>query len=192
MGQRDDLLAGAKKCLAEKGYAHTTARDITAASGANLAAIGYHFGSKDALLVAAVIDAFDEWGDLVEAAMSTAESGGPLDRFTLFLEGLLGGAPDRRATIVASVQAFAQAEFAPLVRSELASVYDRARRDLVAMLLDIDPDDATAADLDIGTLVLAVINGMMLQWLVAPDVVPRAPMVAAAIRALAADRQHRA
>ena len=30
-----------------------TARDIVAASGANLASIGYHFGSKEALLSAA-------------------------------------------------------------------------------------------------------------------------------------------
>src|SRR5690606_38768776 len=50
MGQRQDLLAGAKRCIAEKGYSRTTARDIPAASGANLAAIGYHFGSKEALL----------------------------------------------------------------------------------------------------------------------------------------------
>ncbi|TDC54322.1 TetR family transcriptional regulator [Actinomadura sp. KC345] len=29
---------------------HVTARDIAAASGAHLASIGYHFGSKDNLL----------------------------------------------------------------------------------------------------------------------------------------------
>ena len=33
MGNREDLLAAAKRCLYEKGYAHTTARDIAAASG---------------------------------------------------------------------------------------------------------------------------------------------------------------
>jgi hypothetical protein len=33
-----------------RGYARTTARDLAAESGANLASIGYHFGSKEALL----------------------------------------------------------------------------------------------------------------------------------------------
>ena len=37
-------------CLREKGYAHTTARDIVAASSTNLASIGYHYGSTKALL----------------------------------------------------------------------------------------------------------------------------------------------
>lgn len=49
MGHREDLLEGAKRCLLEKGYARTTARDIGAASGTNLASIGYHYGSKEAL-----------------------------------------------------------------------------------------------------------------------------------------------
>jgi len=53
MGHREDLLAGAVRCLREKGYAHTTARDIVAASGTNLASIGYHYGSTKALLNAA-------------------------------------------------------------------------------------------------------------------------------------------
>ena len=42
MSHKEDLLAGAVACLREKGYAHTTARDIVAASGTNLASIGYH------------------------------------------------------------------------------------------------------------------------------------------------------
>jgi AcrR family transcriptional regulator len=37
------------------GYARTTARDIVAASGTNLASIGYHYGSTQALLNAAVV-----------------------------------------------------------------------------------------------------------------------------------------
>ena len=50
MGHREALLDGARRCLLERGYARTTARDLVAASGTNLASIGYHFGSKEALL----------------------------------------------------------------------------------------------------------------------------------------------
>ncbi|WP_249044824.1 helix-turn-helix domain-containing protein [Crossiella equi] len=60
MGHREDLLAGAKRCLFERGYARTTARDIVAASGTNLASIGYHFGSKEALMTQALIEALTE------------------------------------------------------------------------------------------------------------------------------------
>ncbi|MGH3910201.1 MAG: TetR/AcrR family transcriptional regulator, partial [Pseudonocardiaceae bacterium] len=69
MGNREALLAGAKQCLYEKGYGRTTARDIAAASGVSLAAIGYHFGSKEALLNAALMQATMEWGEELERAL---------------------------------------------------------------------------------------------------------------------------
>src|SRR5215469_15911193 len=83
MGNREDLIAGAKRCLLEKGYAATTARDIAATSGVSLAAIGYHFGSKDALMNQAVYEAVGEWADEMQRALAGHEvhDGSPLHRF---------------------------------------------------------------------------------------------------------------
>lgn len=71
MGNREDLLAGARQCLLEKGYVQTTARDIANASGVSLAAIGYHFGSKEALLQEAMVEANVDWGARVAAAVES-------------------------------------------------------------------------------------------------------------------------
>ena len=83
MGNREALLAGAKRCLIEKGYARTTARDIAAASGVSLAAIGYHFGSKEALMNQAIYEFVGEWGEEVQRALRTeeAQDAKPLKRF---------------------------------------------------------------------------------------------------------------
>ena len=62
MGNREALIEGAKTCLMEKGYTRTTARDIATAAGVSLAAIGYHFGSKDDLLNEAMRQALDRVG----------------------------------------------------------------------------------------------------------------------------------
>lgn len=62
MGHREDLLEGAKRCLLEKGFLRTTARDIVKESGTNLASIGYHYGSKDALLVQAYVSLIEGAG----------------------------------------------------------------------------------------------------------------------------------
>ncbi len=70
MGNREALIEGAKTCLREKGYTRTTARDIATAAGVSLAAIGYHFGSKDALLNEAMRQALSEWGDELSRTMS--------------------------------------------------------------------------------------------------------------------------
>lgn len=44
------LREAAERLLAERGAARISLRDITEAAGANVASVGYHFGSKDALL----------------------------------------------------------------------------------------------------------------------------------------------
>src|ERR687891_1071084 len=97
MGNREALLAGAKRCIVEKGYAHTTARDIVAASGTNLASIGYHFGSKDALLDAAILDWFNDWDGDVEAALRDQHDGAAVDRLAAFLDVVIDNTPTQRS-----------------------------------------------------------------------------------------------
>ena len=48
---REKLLDAAERLFAEQGFDSTSLRQITAAAGANLAAVNYHFGSKEDLIV---------------------------------------------------------------------------------------------------------------------------------------------
>lgn len=47
---RHAILTAAEKLWAERSFGEVTMRDIVAAAGVNLAAVNYHFGSKDELL----------------------------------------------------------------------------------------------------------------------------------------------
>lgn len=47
---RERLLDAAERLFGAQGYASTSLREITAEAGANLAAVNYHFGGKEALL----------------------------------------------------------------------------------------------------------------------------------------------
>ncbi|MFS8203434.1 TetR/AcrR family transcriptional regulator [Streptomyces sp. CWNU-52B] len=49
---RTQILDAAERLFAERGYRGTSVRAITDLAGANLAAVGYHFGSKAELLAA--------------------------------------------------------------------------------------------------------------------------------------------
>ncbi|MER7420977.1 TetR/AcrR family transcriptional regulator [Micromonospora peucetia] len=185
MGQREELLAGAKRCLVEKGYAHTTARDIVATTGAHLGSIGYHFGSKDALLNAALLETFDAWGDAIAEAVVAEPGDAPLARFRRFLDGVLEVAHEQRSILVASVQAYAQAEFAPEVRDQLVASYTASRRELAALVLDLPPAEVSADQARrYGSLALAVINGAVLQWVLDPRSAPTADDLVQAIAGL--------
>src|ERR1700754_5083057 len=49
---RTQILDAAERLFAERGFRGTSIRAITDLAGANLAAVGYHFGSKAELLAA--------------------------------------------------------------------------------------------------------------------------------------------
>ena len=48
----DRILDAAEALFAERGFAMTSLRQVTRLANANLAAVSYHFGSKEALLQA--------------------------------------------------------------------------------------------------------------------------------------------
>src|SRR6201997_559254 len=47
---RHAILNAAERLYADRGFADVTLRDIVAAADVNLAAVNYHFGSKDELI----------------------------------------------------------------------------------------------------------------------------------------------
>jgi len=53
-GTKERLLDAAERLFAERGIAATSLRAVIAAAGVNLAAVHYHFGSKEALVAAVV------------------------------------------------------------------------------------------------------------------------------------------
>src|SRR6202453_5481532 len=123
MSHREDLLAGAVQCLREKGYARTTARDIVKASGTNLASIGYHYGSTEALLNAAVVRAMEDFG--AEIGRSMAELAADADatllqRFERFWEYTIASFQEQPGIWLATLDVFGVALRNPEVRTTIS------------------------------------------------------------------------
>src|SRR4051812_18532248 len=146
MGHREDLLTAARRLLHEKGYARTTARDLVAASGTNLASIGYHFGSKEALLNEAIGNAFAEWTDQVVAMSLEGREQAPLDAVAAsWIEMLDSSFEQHRPLLVAFVESLAQAERSPELRAQLAAQYQRSR-DTLAQVVAASLGEAEGLD----------------------------------------------
>ncbi len=187
MGNREDLLAGALTCLLDKGWARTTVRDIAAAAGVNHAAIGYHFGSRDALLTEAFMQAFEEWGDEIGAAVaaSLAPDASPHERYVAFWRQAIESFRAKPKLWTATVEASLQLDHAPRVREALRRGMGEGRSGLAAGLLGAPETSLDPAALRVGSIQLALISGVMLQWLVDPDGAPGPEDIAAGLTALA-------
>jgi AcrR family transcriptional regulator len=187
MGNREDLLAGARRCLEEKGWARTTVRDISAAAGVSMAAIGYHFGSREALLNAALVEAMREWGEEIGAAMAAVDSSGaaPAERFEALWEQLIASIGEHRTLWLANLEAMVQAEHSPELRDQLVAGQREGRRGMAAHLVGGDEADIPEREVrTVGSVHLALLLGVMAQWLNDPEQSPTGAEVLAGLRTL--------
>jgi AcrR family transcriptional regulator len=177
VGHREQLLTAARRLLEQQGYAHITARDLVAASDTNLASIGYHFGSKAALLNTAIEASFKDWAEQLAAFVMSDPAATPLQRASATWVAALDRMPERHSILQAYVEALAQALRVPELRAQLAEHYQRART-MVATLVAASLDDGSDADdprcRAVATLVIAACDGLALQWLLDPENSPSA------------------
>jgi AcrR family transcriptional regulator len=177
ISHRDQLLAGAIECLRTKGYSRTTARDIAKAADANLASIGYHFGSKEALLNEAIMRACEEWTTRLGQAALAGEDQSPLGQMATSWMAMLGSFEKLRPVLVGFVEAVGQSVWSADLREDLAAHYRRVREQVAAMVVESFGENAEGLDVDprvIASFLIAVCDGLMLQWLLSPDDCPNA------------------
>lgn len=192
MSQREDLLAAAKQCLTVQGYARTTARDLAAASGANLSSIGYHFGSKDQLMLLAMVELMNDWGAAIGDATQSIPDGSPAEHFAARWAVLIDILRRDNGIAIANFEAFAQLARSASLRETVKGLYVGARLRLVESYLPEALGLPEPLRRSIGSVMLAIIPGIMAQILVDPDGAPTAEDLTAAFlgigRALEDDR----
>lgn len=182
MGHREDLLDGAKRCLLEKGFARTTARDIVKESGTNLASIGYHYGSKDALLAQAYVallenvsDDFGWDGPGIEGAP------GSLERFRGVWSSIVASMREPGSVWRLSMEVMTLE--LPGVREHLAGAQREGGRGLVALLMGVPEGEVTDETADtLGRFYMTLMTGLIAQWTFDPRTAPDGDALAEGLR----------
>ena len=145
---RAAILTAAERLYADRGFADVTLRDIVAAADVNLAAVNYHFGSKDELIaelfVTRSLATNRERLNLLK--MAEAEGGGRAGIDAILralvgptLYGCLG--PDRERSTAARFMIRASIETVPPIRRIKNREIDHLRKFAAAMRRSL-PDRA--------------------------------------------------
>lgn len=186
MGHREDLLEGAKRCLLEKGYARTTARDIVAASGTNLASIGYHYGSKEALLNQAFLAVTEEWGDAVGPANKEAAAlpKDPIERFEKTWEQVIAAFDASRAVWKLQLEVVSRLDEDEQLRQAILGPQKEGRAGMAEGFLGLDPQADPEKARVAGLFYQALVAGVMIQWMVDPETAPSAKDLTDGLRAV--------
>lgn len=121
----DRLFREARRLFAERGYRGASVRAITRAAGANLGAVTYHFGTKEALHRAVLERVFGEMAGRLEAA--AASPAPPLDRLQAVVRAMFAffrEAPDAPRLVLHQLAAGDSLPDAvlPFLRRNLAAI----------------------------------------------------------------------
>ena len=180
MEQREALLEGALRSIQEKGYAATTARDIVAAApGTHLAAIGYHYGSKERLLDEALTAGCQRWGaELLKIAIAEPDAA-PAERLQRIAQEIPATFEQNRGLVLAFVEALSRSARSDALRETVADRC-RAGREMAAAVVRAAADDLpdgapeiTETDVRVSaTIIVAIFDGLLIQWSAEPEQTP--------------------
>jgi AcrR family transcriptional regulator len=186
MGHREDLLEGAKRCLLAKGFVRTTARDVVKESGTNLASIGYHYGSKDALLAEAYLALVGELSDAFDGGGGSGITGAPgsFERFREVWANIIATMREPGSMWHLSMEVVAMGDQLPAVRDHLAQQQRDAERALVALFMGVPEEDIPEETLDtLGRFYTTLMTGLIAQWNFDPERAPDADALTEGMRA---------
>ncbi len=188
MGNREALLEGAKRCLYEKGYSRTTARDVVTAAGVSLAAIGYHYGTKEALLNAALLQALQEWGEELGRMMAVEAdpAASPAERLEIVWSQVLRSFAVHRPLWSVQFEVLGRLDADPQMQETFAAANRGGRLALAELFGDFAGGALTEDQaLALGTFYQAMLGGVATQWLVDRDSVLTGAQFVEAVRTLA-------
>jgi AcrR family transcriptional regulator len=181
------LLEAAKQLVGERGYAGTSVRQLTAAAGANLGAVNYHFGSRENLLNEAMLDFFKEWAGR-SADVDVDPEAEPLRQLAERSRPMVEGIPAARPAFVMALEALLQARRTPELHARLAEHYAALRRMATeGMAQTKRGSELPPRFLEVAaSYMVAVADGLQVQALLDPDVIPTADELAFFYESLAA------
>ena len=137
---RTSILSAAERLYAERGFGDVTLRDIVAEAGVNLAAVNYHFGSKDELIAELFVTrSLATNRERLNELKAAEEAGGGRAGIDSILRALVGPmlrgclGPERERSTAARFMIRASIESVPPIRRIKNREVDHLRKFIAAM-----------------------------------------------------------
>jgi len=180
-------LEGARRVILERGVAKATARDIAAAAGVSLAAIGYHFGSKDQLITEALTESLGSGiGDRIDEVIRETTALPLLGGFAALFNRMPEVFADNREALIASLENTVRVLRGPGGGRDLAAASNEAVRGIAEHLRASRPELDDEQVEAVAKLEFTLVQSLGILWLVDPSLVPTGDELALAVAAIAA------
>ncbi len=192
---RDMILEAAMVLFSERAYSGVSMRDVAAVAGLTHAGVRYHYPSKDDLLLG-VLNRYSQMGDkyyeraLQHLAQEEPDLWGVLSEFTSYLRFTLRQRVKAQMFIMHAILAADKGHPAHEFFEERYRLIRRQFTEVIGLLKehgyfreDVDVEHSAIE-------IIAMADGLQVQWLINPSEVPYRPIIKQAIcRMLRAEHQ---
>jgi AcrR family transcriptional regulator len=183
MNNREALLEAAIICLRKRGYGGIRARDLAATAGVSLGAIRYHFGSMEALLNTAIGETSRRWMDRFQSSLSAAATADSPSSTGSAIGMLYQVFHDNEDLLAGYAEVFAHAQRSTTAREQLTEYYFQYRGQIASSLAAQGNNNVDS----IASIIIALIDGLMVQWMLSPDLCPDLEILERVVADLAAN-----
>lgn len=184
--RRTEIVAAALAVFGTVGYHQATMAGIAAACGVSRAGLGHHFPTKEALLEAVLVERDRVNGEMFFADHDPAADG--VDYFRRLVRVIEHNQAHPGIVSLFAVLSAEACDPAHPAHPYFVRRYTDLRRDVSQALADLDRRRLLRPGVGTGGLeveLIALLDGLQVQWLLAPDRVDMAARVRSRLRALA-------
>ncbi|MEO9176032.1 MAG: TetR family transcriptional regulator C-terminal domain-containing protein, partial [Gaiellales bacterium] len=144
--RRSQLTSAAARVIARKGYVAATLRDVADEAGTSTGTLNYYYQGKDDLFAETLRVASERFQAELAAAVAGATS--PRDKLVAMARAATPATPEGRESHAVWIDFWAQAARDESLRELNQRIYDRWRRDIVAIVREGQAAGAFAAAAD--------------------------------------------
>jgi len=148
VAQRAALLEATRKILLGDGLAGVTPRSVAERAGLARSSFYEYFGSRDDILTAVALNAFDEWAAEIDDALAGAPAA---DRIRIYVESTMRMTADGKHALASILQ---QADLSPSKLEDIMAMHDTLLLPITTVLREIGTPDMMAH----GTLIQGLLG----------------------------------
>ena len=161
------IISAAYSAIAKKGYAQVSMRDIALEAGVNKSILHYYFKDKDELILKVFHYLHDKFLEIIREAAALPTN--IEEKFTVGFREFLKFTEEKPRWFIVMMELIIQLVRRPESKKEVISLYREIKGALADALLETKKRGEIQVDLDediIASLIIAVVNGLALQFIV--------------------------
>lgn len=160
------ICEAAFRVFSAKGFANTTMEDIAHEAGMSKGGIYFHFSSKEVVLVEALKYSLQTFRVALDSEL--AHIAEPEQRLLRYIQRYI---EDINVMLLSPAEFWVEAMRLPVIRDLLREDYRIARQEIGEMLQAISPPSLRYEHEELSVLIVAALDGIMLQKLLDPSAI---------------------